>query len=108
MEAERDTRRELDAGDGVAGDILCGEDDEVGGVPFGVVHEAEEVAVVLGGVIGRGTNTNSPAVAASPKSWTSVVARRRSCLTNALPRVVGVAPGTGCTVAAMPSPITAV
>ena len=55
MEAERDPGGQVDTCDGLAGEVLRGEDDQVGGAAVGVVHEGHDVAVVLGGVgCGRG------------------------------------------------------
>src|ERR1035441_5914988 len=52
VKAERDPGGEVDAGDWLAGEILCGEDDQVGGAAVRVMDECHDVAVVLGGVGG--------------------------------------------------------
>ena len=53
MEAERDPDGQVDAGDGFGGEVLGGEEDQVGGAAVGIVDEGHDVAVVLGGT-GRG------------------------------------------------------
>ena len=50
VEAERDPGWQVDTGEWFGGEVLGGEDDEVGRTSFGVVDECHEVAVVLGGV----------------------------------------------------------
>ena len=53
MEAERDPGGQVHAGNGFGGEVLSGEDDQIGGAAVGVVDEGHDVAVVFGG-IGRG------------------------------------------------------
>ena len=53
MEPERDPGGQVDPGDGFGGEVLGGEDDQVGGAAAGVVDVGHDVAVVLGGA-GRG------------------------------------------------------
>ena len=50
VEAERDPGRQVDARDWLAGEVLRGQDNQVGGAAVGVVHERHDVAVVFGGV----------------------------------------------------------
>jgi hypothetical protein len=40
VEAERDTGRQVDTCDGLAGEVLCGEDDQVGGAAAGLWTKA--------------------------------------------------------------------
>src|SRR5580704_4523662 len=49
VEAERNPGGQVDAGDGFGGEVLGGEDDQIGGAAVGVVDEGHDVAVVLGG-----------------------------------------------------------
>jgi hypothetical protein len=50
VQAERDPGWQVDAGDGVGGEVLGGEDDQVGCAAVGVVDEGHDIAVVLAGV----------------------------------------------------------
>src|SRR6202042_3570393 len=49
VEPERDPGGQVHPGDGVAGEVLGGQDDQVGGTAVGVVHEGHDVTVVLVG-----------------------------------------------------------
>src|SRR5271166_6835929 len=53
METERDPGGQVHARDGLGGEVLGGEDNQVGGAAAGVVDEGHDVAVVFGGT-GRG------------------------------------------------------
>ena len=55
VESERDPGGQVHTGDRLGGEVLGGEDDQVGGTAVGVVDEGHDVAVVFGGVgCGRG------------------------------------------------------
>ena len=55
MEAQRDAGRQVNTRDRLGGEVLGGEDDQVGCAAVGIVDEGHEVAVVFGGVRrGRG------------------------------------------------------
>ena len=55
MEAQRDPGRQVNTRDRLGGEVLGGEDDQVGCAAVGIVDEGHEVAVVFGGVRrGRG------------------------------------------------------
>ena len=65
-------RGQVHRGDRVGGEVLGGQDDQVGGAAVGVVDERHHVPVVLACVRpGRG-NTASPTVASRPNSCTWV------------------------------------
>lgn len=50
VKPERNPRRKMDGSDGFAGEVLSGEDHQVGGSAVGVVNKGHDISVVLGSI----------------------------------------------------------